>query len=102
MIEGTGKTKTWAKAKAWFYKWPDAARELLRLLTDVNIGYLVNQIRAGAQLLEVMDTNAGYLGPKLFREFVVPELARTAREVKARCRAEGLPVIPMTCFAKGC
>jgi uroporphyrinogen decarboxylase len=49
MIEGGG-TKTMSKAKAWLYKNPEASRQLLDLLTDVIVDYMVGQIQAGAQV----------------------------------------------------
>ncbi|NXS04401.1 DCUP decarboxylase, partial [Oxylabes madagascariensis] len=48
MIEGGGST-TMAKAKSWLYRHPEASHQLLRLLADVIIDYLVGQVAAGAQ-----------------------------------------------------
>ena len=52
MIEGGG-SKTMAKSKAWFYRHPEAAHRLLRMLTDLSVEYLVGQVKAGAQMLQV-------------------------------------------------
>lgn len=52
MIEGGG-SKTLSKAKKWLYQHPEASHKLLKLITDVNVEYLVGQVRAGAQLLQV-------------------------------------------------
>jgi uroporphyrinogen-III decarboxylase len=49
MIEGGGST-TQSKAKAWLYKYPEESHELLKILTNVIIDYLVEQICAGAQV----------------------------------------------------
>lgn len=49
MIEGGGST-TMAKAKSWLYRHPEASHQLLRLLADVIIDYLVGQVAAGAQV----------------------------------------------------
>lgn len=100
MIEGQG-SKTLSKAKGWIYKHPKASHELLELLCDTVIRYLVGQVVAGAQLLEVFDTWAGQLSPGAFMEFVFPGLERIARETKAAQRAMGLEPVPMTLFAKG-
>merc|ERR1719411_2205472 len=83
------------------WKYPDATHKALDILTRINIAYLVEQIRAGAQMLEVMDTNVSYLGPTEFRSFVLPCLERTVKEVRRRCEEEGLPSVPMTLFPKG-
>ena len=49
MIEGGGST-TQSKAKAWLYKYPEESHELLKILTNIIIDYLVEQICAGAQV----------------------------------------------------
>ncbi len=54
----------WAKAKRWLYQEPEASHALLKILTDVNVEYLVEQVRAGAQMLQVFESHAEYLGPK--------------------------------------
>lgn len=50
------------------------SHELLSRITDVIIPYLIGQVRAGAQMLEVFDSWAGDLTPALFREFSLPYL----------------------------
>ena len=49
MIEGGG-SPTLSKAKAWLYQHQEASHELLQLITDVCVDYLVGQVRAGAQV----------------------------------------------------
>lgn len=49
MIEGGG-SPTQSKAKAWLYKYPEESHELLKILTNVIVDYLVEQIVAGAQV----------------------------------------------------
>lgn len=51
-VEGHG-SKTWDKAKAWLYSHPEASHRLLSTITDVTIRYLVGQVRAGAQIVQV-------------------------------------------------
>jgi uroporphyrinogen decarboxylase len=45
MIEGGG-SKTQSKAKKWLYTHEESSHDLLQLLTDVNIDYLVGQVKA--------------------------------------------------------
>ena len=52
MIEGGG-SKTFAKSKRWLYVYPKDSHRLLDLLTRVIIDHLVEQVLAGAQLLQV-------------------------------------------------
>ncbi|KAJ1526169.1 hypothetical protein ONE63_009328 [Megalurothrips usitatus] len=100
MIEGGG-SKTLSKAKAWLYQHPQSSRDLLKLITDVVVDYLIEQAAAGAQLLQVFESNAEYLGPDLFREFALPCIQDISRRVKAGVKAQNLGDIPMTIFAKG-
>jgi uroporphyrinogen decarboxylase len=46
-------SKTWDKAKTWLYVHPEASHRLLKIITDATIRYLVGQVHAGAQLLQV-------------------------------------------------
>lgn len=49
MIEGGGST-THSNSKAWLYKYEDASKKLLQMITDCNINYLIEQVAAGAQV----------------------------------------------------
>jgi len=100
MIEGGG-SKTHSKSKKWLYQHPEASKKLLKILTDVNVNYLVGQVRAGAQLLQVFESNAEYLGPSEFKEFILPTLIEINQRVKQTLKDEGLDQVPMTIFAKG-
>ena len=100
MIEGGG-SKTQSKAKKWLYHSPQASHKLLSLLTEVCVDYLVEQVRAGAQLLQVFESNAEYLGKEMFDKFCLPYLTMICSQVKAKLAKESLEVVPMTVFAKG-
>ncbi|XP_054837729.1 uroporphyrinogen decarboxylase isoform X2 [Eublepharis macularius] len=99
MIEG-GSSKTMAKAKAWLYRYPEASRRLLTLLTDVIVDYLVGQVAAGAQALQLFESHAGYLGPEQFAEFALPFIQSIVKRVKNKLRENAVPVVPMIVFAK--
>jgi len=100
MIEGGG-SKTQSKAKRWLYQYPEASRRLLDLLTNVCVEYLVEQVRAGAQLLQVFESNAEYLGPDQFNKFSLPYLTQISSRVKSVLSSESLEQVPITVFAKG-
>lgn len=101
MVEGGG-TRTFHNSIPWLYNNPDDSHRLLSALADICIVYLVGQVRAGAQLLQVFDSWGGQLGPRLFREFSLPYLRKIAAGVKEQLAAsDGLPDVPMTVFAKG-
>ena len=94
MIEGGG-SKTQSKAKKWLYTHPSASHKLLQMLTDVNIDYLVAQVKAGAQMLQVFESHAEYLGKDMFDEFALPYLRQIAQNVKAKLADQGLDIVPM-------
>ncbi|SDA03092.1 BZ3500_MvSof-1268-A1-R1_Chr7-1g09254 [Microbotryum saponariae] len=100
MVEGGG-SKTWEKTKAWCYRDPENAKAVLHQIATVSAEYLVGQVRAGAQLLQVFDTNADVLTPVGFETFILPYLALLPKLVKAQLKELDIPCPPMTVFAKG-
>ncbi|RDB20521.1 Uroporphyrinogen decarboxylase [Hypsizygus marmoreus] len=100
MIEGGG-SKTLQKAKTWLFKYPEESKALLLRIADVCVDFLVGQVRAGAQLLQVFDSWAGELSPYDFSTFSFPTLVHISTNVRSRLAAENLPSVPMTLFAKG-
>ncbi|XP_010580771.1 PREDICTED: uroporphyrinogen decarboxylase isoform X2 [Haliaeetus leucocephalus] len=99
MIEGGGST-TMAKAKSWLYRHPEASHRLLRLLADVVTDYLVGQVAAGAQALQLFESHAGHLGPEQFQDFALPYIRDISQAVKSKLKEEALPLVPMIIFAK--
>merc|ERR1719300_310654 len=71
MVEGQG-SKTYSKAIRELYAHPDWSRKVLRIITNAVIDYLVAQVEAGAQVLEVFDSWAGILEYSVFIEFILP------------------------------
>jgi len=71
MIEG-GSSKTFVETKAFMYREPAAWHRLCAKLAD-NVGrYLVAQVEAGAQALQLFDSWVGHLSPSDYREYVLP------------------------------
>ncbi|XP_033103555.1 uroporphyrinogen decarboxylase-like [Anneissia japonica] len=99
-IEGGG-SNTYAKSKKWLYTHIDASHQFLQMLTDVIVPYLVCQVEAGAQLLQVFDSHAGILGKDIFCEFALPYLKQIATRVKESLRTKSIEPVPMIVFAKG-
>ncbi|KAJ3376289.1 hypothetical protein GGF31_000356 [Allomyces arbusculus] len=83
-------------AKKWLHMHPDWAHQLLRKCTDVAIDYLAKQVDAGADVVQVFESNAADLGPADFYEFALPYLTDIAQGVKGRH-----PHVPMTLFPRG-
>lgn len=85
----------------WLYKYPDASVQLLDRITNLSIDYLVAQVKAGAQMLQVFESWAGELSPVSFAKFSLPYLKKIAHQVKAKLEAEKIEPVPMVVFAKG-
>jgi len=88
MIEGKG-TKQFAVAKKMLFAQPVVTHALLDLLATAVADYMVAQVAAGAQVLQLFESWASALGPAEFREFCLPYLARIAQRV----RPTGVPLI---------
>lgn len=88
MVEGGG-SKSFSLAKRLLVEDPGRAHDLLGRLADSVGHFLIAQVRAGAQAVQLFDSWAGALGPRDFREFVLPYLARAAR----LAQTAGAPVI---------
>ena len=99
MIEG-GTSKTQSKAKKWLYKHESESLRLLNCLTDLIIVYLIEQIRAGAQLVQIFESHLGYLTPDLFSKFSLPFLQRIVQQVRAGLRATNIDLVPIIFYGK--
>lgn len=91
MIEGQG-SKTFSKARRWLYAEPEASHRLLQKITDATITYLQEQVRAGADVVQLFDSWAGVLDRSLYREFSMPYVWKIC---------EAIEQVPVTFFAKG-
>ncbi|KAK2194104.1 hypothetical protein NP493_2g06015 [Ridgeia piscesae] len=99
MVEGGGSV-TQSKAKRWLYVFPEASHQLLQLLTDVIVDYLVQQVMAGAQLLQLFESHAGVLGSAMFSKFALPYLRQISTRVKKNLEDQGCTPVPMVIFGK--
>ncbi|KAH0947537.1 hypothetical protein HN011_009098 [Eciton burchellii] len=100
MIQGGGSS-TMAKARSWLYRYPEDSRRLLRMITDVVVDYLVMQVIAGAQLLQVFESNGNYLDDELFLNYSFPYLKRISERVRERSVEANVTPVPMIVFPKG-
>ena len=88
MVEGAGsRSFTWAKRL--LVESPAQAHALLGRLAHAVGNFLVSQVEAGAQAVQIFDSWASALGPRDFRDFVLPYLAEAVRIA----RAADVPVI---------
>ncbi|HEY5939822.1 MAG TPA: uroporphyrinogen decarboxylase [Gemmatimonadales bacterium] len=93
MVEGGG-SKSFSLAKRLLVEDPARAHRLLGRLADIVGRFLVAQVKAGAQVVQLFDSWSGALGPSDFREFALPSLARAAR-------LAGTAGAPVIVFAPG-
>lgn len=85
-----GKTaKNFTETKGFFYRHPAEARRLLALIGEATRDYLLAQIRAGAQAVQIFDSWVGVVSADDWQTFVQPPTAALVKEV----RAAGVPVI---------
>lgn len=88
LIEG-GSSRNYVYAKSLMYAAPEVWHRLMAKLAAVIADYLVAQIEAGAQAVQLFDSWVGALGPGDYREYVLPHSQRILQAVAAT----GVPVI---------
>lgn len=91
MVEGRG-SKTFSKARTFLYRHPEAAHELLHLITASTIRYLKMQINSGVDIIQLFDSWAGILSPEQYKEF-------SLKYISAICNA--IDEVPKIVFPKG-
>jgi uroporphyrinogen decarboxylase len=88
LVEGGG-SRTYLRTKQLMYADPRAWHALMGKLARVVADYLVAQVNAGAQAVQLFDSWAGALSPDDYREYVLPH----SRLVLSEVAATGVPVI---------
>ena len=87
-IEGSG-TRNYLTTKQMMFRRPDQWHALLDKLADVVTVYLQNQIRAGAQAVQLFDSWVGCLSPGDYRDYALPHV----KSIIDRVQPEGIPII---------
>lgn len=95
MIAGHG-TPDQAPARLFAYQYPEAFKLLLEILSDMSAQYLIAQIDAGADAVQIFDSWAGVLGEKEFEDYAVQPVKRIIQQVKSE-----RPKAKIIAFAKG-
>ncbi|MCV3473730.1 uroporphyrinogen decarboxylase [Campylobacter sp. CNRCH_2014_2849] len=95
MIEG-GSSKNYAKCKKLVYQNPEFLHQILSKLTFVLKYYIQEQIRAGANAIQIFDSWASALEKEMFFEFSFKYMLEIADFIK-----EKYPHIPVILFPKG-
>jgi len=93
LVEG-GSSRTFPHLMAWSYRDPEGLAILLDRLAETSIEYLLGQIEAGAQALQIFDTWGGILSRERWQAIALPPLMRIL---------EGLPdEIPKIFYMRNC
>ncbi len=95
MVEG-GSSRDFAQAKAWCYQDPEGFSLLMDLLVDATANYLVRQVHAGADVVQLFDSWAGALSESGFRRWVIDPTRRIVQRLR-----EELPGVPIIGFPRG-
>jgi len=93
MVEGKG-SKTFDQAKAFCYTQPELAHQLLQMITDTTIQYVKQQVKAGADVIQIFDSWGGLLGPDDFENLSLKYIRQIIHSLK---QEQALNII----FAKG-
>ncbi|MCC6467586.1 MAG: uroporphyrinogen decarboxylase [Alphaproteobacteria bacterium] len=90
MVEGASGSD-FAVVKDFAYRDPAAFGALVDLVVGATVDYLVAQVEAGAEVLQLFDSWAGVLSEAAFRRWVIAPTAKIVEQLKQRC--PGVPVI---------
>ncbi len=95
MVDGQG-SKDHGAARRMAYQQPERFASLIDAIIAATVTYLVGQIRAGADAVQLFDSWAGSLAPDQFARWVIEPNARIVAELRAQC-----PHTPIIGFPKG-
>jgi uroporphyrinogen decarboxylase len=95
MVEGQG-SKDQAAARLLAYRDETTFQCLIDLLVDSSAEYLLNQVEAGARVLQIFDSWAGNLPENQFERWCIVPTRRLVEQVKASA-----PDMPIIGFPRG-
>jgi len=81
MVAGQG-TPDQAPARMMAYNHPDAFAKIIDVLVENSIRYLLGQLKAGADVLQIFDTWAGVLPPREFARWSIEPTKRIVEGVR--------------------
>jgi uroporphyrinogen decarboxylase len=83
MVAGKG-TPDQAPARMLAYREPDAFARIVDVLVENSIQYLLGQLAAGADVLQIFDTWAGVLPPREFERWSIEPTRRIVEGVRKK------------------
>jgi uroporphyrinogen decarboxylase len=88
LIEGGG-SREYRRTKQLMYREPETWHALMRKLAALVGDYLVAQIEAGADAVQIFDSWVGALAPDDFAEFVLPYIRQVVQTVRGHSAPAG-------------
>jgi uroporphyrinogen decarboxylase len=82
LVEGGG-SKHFGHLLGWSFRDPDGLALLLDRIAEVSVDYLVGQVAAGAQAIQLFDTWGGLLDEERWRRLALPPLLKVLRGLAA-------------------
>jgi len=95
MVEGAG-SKDQAKARALAYADPSLFQAMIDTIVETSVGYLLGQVSAGCQALQIFDSWSGSLPEDAFAQWCIAPTREIVTKVKAQ-----VPDIPIIGFPRG-
>lgn len=95
IIEGKGGTN-FEKSRNLVYQNPDFVSNLVEIITNQTIKYLIKQIESGADVIKIFDSWAGVLGEIDYKKFVIEPTKKIINTLKDK-----YPDVPVIGFPKG-
>jgi len=93
LVEG-GSAKHFTALRRLMHADPPRAQAILDWLEQITLRYLMLQVDAGAQAVQLFDSWGGELGPREFESFCAPGLRRIVEAIRARD-------VPVIYFGRG-
>lgn len=95
MLEGRGK-QDFSVSKNFLYTKKDLASQLIEIITNRTIEYLLGQVNAGADIIQLFDSWAGILSGEEYNDFVIKPTKKIVNSIKDK-----YPNLPIIGFPRG-
>ncbi len=95
MVEG-GASKDYRRVKSWSYRDPVGFAALIDLITEATVEFLVGQVEAGVDAIQLFDSWAGVLSEPGFERWSIAPTRRIVMALKQR-----FPELPIIGFPRG-
>lgn len=82
MVEGRGGTEC-GMARVWAYKDPNGFQKLINILIIAVSEYLIKQVEAGAEVLQLFDSWAGVLSEDQYKRWIIDPNKKIIKNVRA-------------------